>query len=361
MIRRLHWAVLAAFLQFPAAGADTIRIASYNTELSADGPGLMLKNLQSQKHPATEAVIRVIALADADILVLQGVDWDHGLQGLDALRARLEATGAAYPYRFALRPNAGLATGLDLDGDGRLGGPGDAQGFGAFTGQGGMAVLSRVPVDHENARDFSDTLWRDLPGALLPAWPDGRPFPSEAALTAQRLSSVGHWLVPLTLPDGDPLTLITFQAGPPVFDGPEDRNGRRNHDELKLVGEILAGLPGDGPGARVVVAGGANLDPFDSDGRQEAIRSLLSHPHLQDPEPGSAGAAAMPHQGHRGPDALDTVDWANAGRLRVDYVLPDASLTVTDAGVFWPGDAAGSDLVTTASRHRLVWVDLLTD
>jgi len=361
MNRWLHRAALAAFLHTPAAVADTIRIASYNTELSADGPGLMLKNLRTKKHPATEAVIRVIAEANADILILQGVDWDQGLKGLEALRTRLEKSGAPYAHRFSLRPNSGLATEYDLDGDGRLGGPGDAQGYGEYTGQNGMAILSRFPVDYKNAQDFSDTLWRALPGALLPALPDGRPFPSETAIAAQRLSSVGHWLVPVKLPDGAPLSLITFQAGPPVFDGPEDRNGRRNHDELRLAGGILTGLIEEDPDARVVVAGGANLDPFDSDGRHEAIRALLSDPRLQDPEPRSAGAAAMPPQGHRGPDALDTVDWANAGRLRVDYILPAATLTVTDAGVFWPKEAGKAEQVTTASRHRLVWVDLQVD
>ena len=48
------------------------------------------------------------------------------------------------------------------------------------------------------------------------------------------------------------------------------------------------------------------------------------------------------------------------GNLRVDYVLPSATLAVSGAGVFWPapGDPAAG-VAATASRHRLVWVDIV--
>ena len=63
--------------------------------------------------------------------------------------------------------------------------------------------------------------------------PDGQPFPSDAAQAAQRLSSTGHWVVPVSIKD-TLFTVLTFQAGPPVFDGPEDRNGLRNRDEIRF-------------------------------------------------------------------------------------------------------------------------------
>ena len=353
--------IILSILLASSGHAEVYRIATFNTELSHEGPGLMLKAIQGGSSPAVEAVLQTIAQTDADILILQGIDWDHELRGLGALRDRLDLKGSPYPYSYSPQPNSGLMTGFDLDGDNRLGGPGDAQGYGQFTGQGGMAILSRFPFDHDAAMNFSALLWRDFPDALLPARPDGSPFPSEEALAVQRLSSVGHWLVPVVLPDGKILYLIAFQAAPPVFDGPEDRNGRRNHDELRLVGQILIGQLEAHPDAPVVVAGGSNLDPYDSDGRSEAIRDLLSDARLQDPEPRSPGAAAMPSQGHHGSDALDTVDWPGVGRLRVDYVLPAAGLNVVDAGVFWPADGDGAELVMKASRHRLVWVDIRVD
>jgi len=338
--------------------AEPLRVASFNTELQRRGPGLLLRDIARGEDAQVAAVIEVIARTGADILALQGVDWDHEGRALAALADRLEAAGATYPYRLALRPNSGLASGLDLDGDGAQGGPGDAQGYGAFTGQGGIAVLSRFPIRRDGVRDFSGVLWRDLPGALLPEHPDGSPFPSQAALAAQRLSSTGHWIVPINAPGGV-VTLLTFQAGPPVFDGAEDRNGRRNHDEIAFWRHFLDGAFGAPPQARFVIAGGANLDPLDGAGRHAAIDALLTDPRLTDSRPASDGGARAGDQTHVGPDRLDTVDWEGPGRLRVDYVLPSSDWTVEGAGVVWPGPGEpGREAALRASRHRLVWVDL---
>lgn len=346
-----------------SAYGETLRVATFNAELQGDGPGLLLRDLTRKDSVQIEAVVRVIARTSPDILALQGIDWDYEGAALNAFADLLAASGMSYPHHFTARPNSGMATGLDLDldGDGRLGGPGDAQGFGGFTGQSGLAVLSRYPILTERVRDLSSLLWRNMPDALLPIYEDRTPFPSEAAQAIQRLSSTAHWIVPIELPDDTILSLMTFHASPPVFDGPEDRNGRRNHDEILLWRVILDGEFGDAPD-RFVIAGDANLDPHDSDGRTEAMRALLADPRLQDPRPASAGAAAMPDQDHKSQNALDTVDWDGIGRFRVDYVLPSAHLVVTDAGVFWPApDEPGHDEALAASRHRLVWVDLLLE
>lgn len=339
--------------------AEPVRVASFNTELQRRGPGVLLRDIQRGEDAQVAAVVGVIARVRPDILALQGIDWDLEGRALDALAGRLAEAGADYPHRLALRPNSGLASGLDLDGDGKRGGPGDSQGYGHFTGQGGIAVLSRFPILSDEVQDFSDLLWRDLPGALLPRHPDGMPFPSPEALAVQRLSSTGHWAVPIALPSGVRLTLLTFQAGPPVFDGPEDRNGRRNHDEVVFWENYLNGAFGAAPARQFVIAGGANLDPHDGAGRHAAIRALLADPRLTDPRPASEGAARAGDQGHDGPDRLDTVDWDGPGRLRVDYALPSSDWTVSGAGVFWPGPGEpGRDAALRASRHRLVWVDL---
>lgn len=336
-------------------------MASFNTELQRDGPGLLLRDIQRGEDQVA-AVAKVIARTAPEILLLQGIDWDYENRALHALADTLEDAGVSYPHRFALRPNTGIETGLDLDGDGRLAEPEDAQGFGPFTGYGGIALLSVYPVISEDVQEFSSLLWRDLPGAKLPVHPDGAPFPSAEAQKVQRLSTTGHWAVPVALPDGDRLTVLTWQAGPPVFDGPEDRNGLRNHDENAFWLRFLDGEVGRAPSRRFVLAGGANADPNDGDGRREAIRALLTDPRLRDPEPASPGAAQADPQGHRGPDALDTVDWRGPGRLRVDYILPSADWTIVGAGVHWPAQGSpGHEDALTASRHRLVWVDLLLD
>lgn len=323
------------------AQAETLRIATYNTELQRDGPGLLLRDLARGKDPQIAAVLDVIAAADADVLALQGIDYDLTGEALSRL-----AEAADYPVHFALRPNTGLPTGLDMDGDGRLGGPRDAQGYGRFSGQGGMAILSRYPIDTAQVQDLSGILWADIPDATLPEV-NGNPFPSAKAQAAQRLSTTGHWIVPILGPAG-PFHLMTFHASPPVFDGPEDRNGKRNHDEIRLWEQVMDGAVGTAPSGPFVIAGDANLDPVDGSGIKLAIRSLLDNLILHNLSP----------RGHFG---TDTVDWDDPvpGDLRVDYVLPSTHWDVIDSGVMWPApDDPLAETVATASRHRLVWVDL---
>jgi endonuclease/exonuclease/phosphatase family metal-dependent hydrolase len=314
-----------------AAQAESLRIATYNAELSRDGPALLLRDIL-RGDPQVAAFTAALAAVDADVVALQGIDYDLEGRALDALAEATAEAGAPYPHRFAAPPNAGRMTDLDLDGDGRLGGPGDAQGYGRFFGQGAMAILSRHPIAAEDARDFSDILWRDLPDALLPEAGDGTPFPSAEAQAIQRLSTNGHWVVPIDHPSLGRVHLLTFHATPPVFDGPEDRNGKRNHDEVLFWRHFLEGAFGTVP-EDFVIAGDANLDPARGDGRGTAMSALLAHPALQDPLPDRP-----------------TVSFDQTGPMRVDYVLPAATWRVTAAGIH-PADPG-------ASRHGIVWVDL---
>ena len=334
----------------------------------------MLRDILKGEDPQIQAVLQVIAAAQADILILQSIDYDHDLAALQALNASLSPVFGPYPFHFALRPNTGMSTRFDLNGDGYRGDPEDAQGFGRFAGQGGMAVLSRWPIASDQVVDFSELRWLDLPEADPPRWEDGTFFPSVEAMQVQRLSTTGHWAVPINLSGERQITILTMHASPPVFDGPEDRNGRRNADELRIWQHWLDGrLSPTPPDAPFVIAGDANLDPFDSDGRHAAIRALLADSRIQDPEPLSDGGAEDAvkqggiNLGHQGDAALDTVDWPDEtgrpGNLRVDYVLPSSDLDVVGSGVIWPRGASddAADLATAvrlASRHRLVWVDV---
>ena len=128
-----------------------------------------------------------------------------------------------------------------------------------------------------------------------------------------------------------------------------------------LYAQMKRDLPFDPPDRPVVVIGNANLDPVDGDGRREAIRAFLDDPRFTDPRPASPGGPAAANPDQRGDPGLDTADWRDPvpGNLRVDYVLPDARLDVTDAGVVWPApDDPFAETVTAASRRRLVWVDV---
>jgi hypothetical protein len=370
-------ALAAALLAAPAA-AETLRVATWSAGLSREGPGLLLHELDGGPKPQLAAVLRVIRTVRPDVLLL--TQFDHDLRGrtLDAFRARLAegADGIDYAHAFHAPVNAGVPSGRDLDGDGLLMGWGDALGWGKFPGHGGMALLSRLPIDGAAGRTFRGLLWSELPDALLPEHADGSPWPDAEGRAAMRLSSRAHWDVPVELPGGGRLHLLAANPTPPLFDGAEGLNRRRNHDEVLFWGHYLDGRAfrddqgrvAGPPDAPLVVLGDLNADPFDGDGLHDGIARLLAHPALQDPEPASAGAvAAEAAQGganatHEGPAALDTADWRDAGgpgNLRVDYLLPSAGLALAGAGVYWPepGDPMAG-VAAKASAHRLVWVDI---
>ena len=314
----------------------------------------MLRDILSEEDAQVEAALRVLRAADADVLVLADFDYDLNGVALGAFADRLED----YPHRLALPSNRGRPSGADLDGDGKIGGAEDAVGYAEYRGQGALAVLSRLPINRAGARNFNDLAWTALPNhmALDKTPPD---FP---------LSTTAHWNVPITLGDGTSLRILTWHATPPVFDGPEDRNGRRNHDETAFWSTFLDGKIG-APPPIFVLAGVANLDPLDGDGRPGALNALLSREDTHHLAPTSEGGrlAAERDGGvnlrHRGDPALDTADWPDAegrpGNLRVDYLIPSATLSVLGSGVLWPAPetSLGRD-AERASRHRLIWVDV---
>lgn len=259
----------------------------------------------------------------------------------------LEAAGAVYPHMRALEPNAGRPTGLDLDGDGRTYRARDAQGYGLFRGNGGMALLSRHPVGE--VRDFTDMLWADLPDSAAASV-----TPPEA-LDVLALHSVGAWDVEILTPSG-PFHVLASHASAPVFDGPEDRNGLRNADEIRFWSLYLDGWTPTGAAFEAehfAIMSTLNVDPQRGEGRQSALRTLLDHPRLRAVAPDSPSAGTA------------TADWddPDPGDLRVDYILPAQSVEVVASGVMWPSEeepimGISADTATAASDHRLVWMDI---
>lgn len=312
---------------------------------------MLLRDL-GRKDDEIDAIIKIIATVEPDVLLLTDVDYDHDHLALTALQERFYDVGLQLPHSYTAAPNSGLMTTLDLDQNGKFGEPRDAQGYGRYPGNGGMALFARWDIGE--VVDYTDMLWQDLPGATLPAdWPTD-------VLAIQRLSSVNHWHVEILHPDG-PVSVMAFSATPPVFDGPEDRNGLRNQDELALWSYVLD----TDPKPYFVVLGNANLDPVDGDGLTQAMKTFLADPRLQDPKPSSAGGGLTVDPNHNGNPKHDTADWdeSGPGNLRVSYVLPSHEWTVTGAGVFWPAPddpnavLLGDDALA-AGPHRLVWVDV---
>lgn len=332
-----------AMIAASAAGAGTLRVATFDPSMTRKGPGLLLRDIARGKDNEILGAAMVIADIKPDVLVLTGFDWDHDSAALRAFAQLLSRSGVEYPHLLAPRPNRGLASGADLDGNGRLNDAGDSQGWGRFTGENGMALLSRKPIG--KVVDYSDALWSDLPDNMIGA------ALSPDAKAVQRLSTTGHWDVEIL--SDPPVHILAFAATAPVFDGPEDRNGRRNHDEIAFWNTHL-------PQAPFVLAGNANLDPNDGDGRHDAIRNLLANPRLHDPLPKSVGGAQAADSDHTGDPSLDNADWPDGkpGNLRVSYVLPSVGLDVTGSGVFWPAEGQPLWQAASATAHRLVWVDL---
>lgn len=377
-----------------APDSATVRVASFNMSLYRDAPGALLADLRDPGNAQLAALTEIVQRVRPDILLINEFDHDATGESLRLLREAWLAEGRngaapiAYPHAFTAPSNTGLPTGFDLDRDGVTDGPGDAQGFGRFEGQYGMAVLSRHPIDSEEIRTFQTFLWTDMPGALLPDDPETAApadWYSADMLAVLRLSSKSHWDLPIEI-DGQTLHLLASHPTPPAFDGPEDRNGRRNHDEIRFWADYLrpetsayihddAGARGGlAPGARFVIAGDLNADPNDGD-QAAAIAQLLEHPLIDAglvPEArGGQEQAALQggvNAAHRTPPRQDSADFnddpPSVGNLRLDYVLPShAGLEPLRAGIFWPASDDPLDRLVgsypfASSDHRLVWIDL---
>ncbi|MEO0363087.1 MAG: endonuclease/exonuclease/phosphatase family protein [Pseudomonadota bacterium] len=224
----------------PPKPEGAVRIASFNVSLNRRDPGALAQELRLGGSPQIDAAAEIVQRVRPDAILLNEIDWDARGVAVSLFRETLRtgregAEGIDYPHVFVAPVNTGVASGFDLDGDGRMSGPRDAYGFGYFEGQYGMAILSRLPFDDEAIRTFQRLRWAEMPGALIPRDHFG------PAADALRLSSKSHWDAPVILPDGRRLHLLASHPTPPVFDGPEDANGRRNHDEIRFWTDYVSG------------------------------------------------------------------------------------------------------------------------
>ncbi len=376
----------------PAPVPQAVRIATYNTSLNSDEAGGLVRRLQGDDDDARK-VAAVLQQVRPDIVLINEFDYVADGSAADLFQQRWlgraqPGGGAAlhYPYRYLAPVNTGVPSGLDLDGNGTIGGDGrdrgnDAWGYGLHPGQYGMLLLSRYPIDADAARTFQLLKWSAMPDASRPRHPDGRAFHPDPVWTQLRLSSKSHWDVPVRTPQGV-LHVLASHPTPPAFDGPERRNVARNRDEIRFWTTYLSpaadagwlcddagtcgGLDAD---ARFVILGDLNADPVDGSGDHGAIVDLLEHPRvLRMATPRSEGGveAARLDGGanavHRGDPALDTGSFGpRVGNLRIDYVLPSTGQRPTGSGVFWPPTDSPHAAIVDGSDHRLVWVDVLAD
>lgn len=372
--------------------AGDVRFATFNASLNRGAEGALVSDLSAPGNAQADAVAEIIQRANPDVLLINEFDYVAGGEALRLFQDNYlsvphgDAAPVEYPYRYTAPVNTGVPSGFDLNNNGAVGGGDDAWGFGLFPGQYGMAVYSKLPIDEDAVRTFQNFRWVDMPGALLPDDPATdapADWYSPEELAQFPLSSKSHWDVPIRVSKNKTVHFLVSHPTPPTFDGAEDRNGTRNHDEIRFWSDYVTG--GDASayitddagragglkgGSLFVIAGDQNADPNDGDSTGGAIRQLLENPRINTSTvPTSAGAAeATELQGgvnldHVGAPQQDTADFSEPpGNLRVDYVLPSRQIRVLGSGVFWPAsDEPLSALTGTypfpSSDHRLVWID----
>lgn len=369
------------------ADAIGVRVASFNVSMEATNyvasnmPVLgdeLHQQLNTKHNKQIKHIAEIIQHVRPDIILLN--EFDYLKTSAADIRSFLTdylAVGQTdgekidYPYYFTAPVNTGVDSGLDLDKDGIVSGiKGDAFGFGFFPGHYAMLVLSKYPIHFEQVRTFQHFLWKDMPNNLLTTIQDenGQPYYSKQAQQILRLSSKSHWDIPLQV-GKKTIHLLASHPTPPVFDGPEDRNGKRNHDEIRFWTDYISGQAqsayiyddkgkqGGFTGKHFVIAGDLNASIEEGDAYKSGIQGLLKHELVNDKIiPRSLGAK------QRSPEnpyaAGHTAEWG----MRADYVLPSTSLICIDSGVFWPKqDDPLARLVkgrNSSSDHRLVWLDL---
>lgn len=370
---------------------DTLRIATYNIEDVRTG------DLQNADHPRLQKAAAIIQRVRPDILLVNEITYDapngqNAQRFADAFLNVSQGEGLE-PIRyqvFTAPTNTGLASGFDLNNDGVLvdtfptpappnpdGSPlsqtqaqrdygNDTWGFGTFPGQYGMALFVREGLDilRDSVRTFQLLPWSQMPDALMPVDAAGQSWYEGEEGARFRLSSKSHWDVPVRLPNGSMLHVLASHPTPPAFDGPEQRNVRRNHDEIRFWADYLngaayivddadqsGGLPADAP---FVIMGDQNADPDEGASFNDPIGTfLLSHPRIN----GEVVPRATPEGIDAYPD-LDPDDTAAWG-LRVDYVLPSTHLRVLDSGIVRPVGADTSGV--QVSDHFPVWIEVAVD
>ncbi len=382
----LH-AVLNAGLQcadaVPDAPANTLRFATYNIEdirtdelLGGESKRLVEAAQVIQRLRPDVLLINELAVDESGEAGLQGRLETNAQRFADLFLAR--SHGGSEPIKYSVfqpSTNTGVHSGFDLDNNGTIGTidqpreyGNDSWGFGTFPGQYGMALFVRagLEIDYENIRTYQHFRWGSLPNALVPRSTDGAPWYSEAEWAQFPLTSKNHAIVPVTTEDRRRIHVVISHPTPPAFDGAEARNKKRNHDEIRLIREIIdnsqvlvddAGRPGglaiDVP---FVLMGDLNADPDEGSAVNNPVSTFLfSSPRVNStfvPRATSSGNA-LRRAAQRNPATgrtLDRDDTAMFG-LRVDYVLPSTDFDVIDGGV------VADSLTLVASDHFPVWVD----
>jgi len=202
------------------AGEARVRFAQFNIwELSR--PKLEELDSGSGANSQLSKAAAILQHVRPDVLLVNEIDFDPArrqnarLFGERYLEVSQDGQPPlSYPFVYFAPVNTGVPTGLDLDNDGEKGGPGDAQGFGRYPGQYGMALYSRFPIDEDAARTFRKLRWRKMPDHKIP---DGCSTVPRTATGAATSTRSGCWPTTSSVAPGPTTssTIVGLGAGSP--------------------------------------------------------------------------------------------------------------------------------------------------
>jgi len=376
---------ITALFSLNTFASESLRVATFNVSMDATNhtpKGEQVKcdalvNALKANHQQIKNIAEIIQRVRPDIILLNEFDYIPKEQGIEYFNQHYLNVGQQkqaainYPYSYIAPVNTGLATEFDLDNDGKKNGVmGDAQGFGFFEGHYGMAILSKYPINFDKVRTLQTFKYKDMPNAQMPVMPKtGENWYNAQEWQTLRLSSKSFWDLPISVNDKT-IHVIASHPTPPVFDGEEDRNGKRNHDEVRLIADYVSNAKyiyddkGEKGGlkahSRFVILGDLNAAPEGDKARTNTTDQLLKNPLINASfVPKSEGAKEQY-------DVPYAQNYSANWQARVDYVLPsNYGLKIRDGGVFWPTKTSSEYRLikdrNASSDHRMVWLDLVIE
>lgn len=350
-----------------------IRLATMNAQLIAETEGELVAQLDGGEDPRAKKLAATLQTQRPNVVALTGFDYDEQQDAIKLFQEKYLAHGQdglqpiQYRYSYAAPVNAGVDSGSDLNHDGTVGGAEDALGHGEFPGQGGMVVLSQLPIQESQVRTFNKLKWAELPNNRL----------SETAFTALErkfmpLMSRSLWDVPVVSGRNTIHLVVTHLSSPREL-GVEQAESARHRDQLQFVQDYL-GQGGDANyieddagragglerAANFVLLGQLNSDPLEGSAQHRALHEIGA--------PGefiSEGASSF-FRDRRDQDSTAVTDLRphRTDGQRLNYVLSKrGASSVLDSGVFWPTENSERAALVPESdasglSYRLVWADV---
>jgi len=381
-----------------AMAAKVIQIRNVAAIIQTNRPNVLLM-AEFDSNGTGDDKRALVAFQENYLSVAQSTEGAGGEANLEPI---------SFPYFESYASNTGLASGYDLNNDGKIvtdvndvpdtpwDYANDAWGYGVFHGQYAFALVSQYEIDTENTRSFQEFKWKDLNNAEIPTiticdseWnkiPEGMEcgdeWYTEAEWNEVRLSSKTHIDAPIIIPtaDGDQVVhLLLSHPTPPAFD--TGKNVAQNAAEVEFWHYYIndadfiyddAGITGGlEAGAKFVIMGDLNLDTQDGDGISSVMQALhddelvnqdVMNGALYPVSNGATEFAIDEGETHPMPERI-----TSTFGLAVDYAMPSANLNVTEAAVYWPatfedgrllvndiriGDGEDKDI---SSDHRMTW------